>query len=180
MSVMHRRPRLAEIEIDNHYRGKPKNFDRWRGVVAEIVGAPIGYITVERTVHFDDLDPSITPPETLEFVEVQVMDAKWQVRLTPETRWGIWPSTPEEPLWVLLLLTIPGGTLFARHAQAIADRLDEIDELLDYVDKGWSTDVHQRFRRSFAEQARSGKDVVVKGGYEPTGWWDVDLARVDL
>lgn len=169
MSQDDRHPWLAEIAIDGLYSGKPERFSQWRATVADIVGAPLHYVS--RRYPFQGPATATNPPLTLEFLEPQITDQTWGKNLSPGVRSGLWDTTPEEPLLTLLMATIPGATFHARHARAVAHRLDEIDELVNFVGKGWVTGLHEQARRCFAEQAITGKNIAMSGGYEPGGWW---------
>ncbi len=166
-------PWLAELEIVGLFHGKPGRFSAWREIIADIVGAPIEYRSTRHGFAIPNTLPN--PPQTLEFIEANVTDPTWLVEGRASYRKGIWDATPEEPLWIVLLATVPGATFFAHHAGAIAQRLEEIDELVHYVGKGGVTSFHENACRCFAEQAKTGQDMTMSGGYEPTGWWSPDL-----
>ncbi|MDO9417503.1 hypothetical protein [Pararhizobium sp.] len=170
-------PVLAELDIPGLFYGKCARFDRWRCVVADMTGTPIRYVIKSRPVQFPNLDPALRVPQTLEFLEAEA-EAADAITITPDMRRGFWADTPQEPLLILLFMTVPGGTFQARHAAAISRRLDEIDPVVHAADDGSSTDLHERARAWFARQAISGADVMVSGGFETTGWWDADLAEV--
>ncbi|SEP99490.1 hypothetical protein SAMN05428969_1456 [Devosia sp. YR412] len=173
MTDMRRHSWLAELKIEGLFHGKPQRFLEWRSVIADIVGAPVHYVSVQHPFDIPTTIPA--PPLTLEFIEARVTDQAWLAQMPPGFRHGIWDETPEEPLWILLLASLPGATFYARHAAAISQRLDEIDEMVHHVGKGWVTERHEIIRQSFAEQARTGRDMTMSGGYEPTGWWTPKL-----
>ena len=162
-------PGLVEIAIDGLYCGKPARFLQWRAIVADIVGAPLDYVS--RRHPFEGPSDVPSPPLTLEFCEPRITEQAWGQDLPSGVRSGRWDATPEEPLLIVLLARVPGATFHARHARAIAQRLDEIDELVHVVGNGWVTGLHEQARRCFAEQAITGKDIAMSGGYEPGGWW---------
>lgn len=168
-----RHPWLAEIAIDGLYWGKPGRFLHWRATIADIVGAPLDYVS--RRHPFQSAATVSNPPLTLEFLEPKITDPAWGVDLPASVRSGLWDTTPEEPLLIILLAAVPGATLHARHAAAIAQRLDEIGELVHVVGQGEVTGLHEQARRCFAEQAITGKDITMSGGYEPGGWWTPEL-----
>ncbi|UJW83928.1 hypothetical protein [Devosia sp. SL43] len=175
MQYDERHPWLAEVAIDGLYSGKPERFSQWRAVLADIVGAPIDYVSRRRP--FQGPASAVHPPLTLEFVEPRITVQTWGTHLPTGVRSGIWDTTPEEPLLSILLARVPGATFEARHAAAIARRLDEIDELVHFVGQGWVTALHENARHCFAEQALTGKDMMMSGGYEPGGWWTPDLEQ---
>ncbi|WP_137150708.1 hypothetical protein [Devosia sp. FKR38] len=164
-----RHPCLAEIDIDGLYCGKPGQFLQWRGIIADIVGAPLEYVS--RRHPFEGPADVPNPPLTLEFWEPRITDQAWGRDLPAGIRAGRWDATPEEPLLIVLLASVPGAMFHARHAGAIAQRLDDIDELVHVLGDGWVTSLHEHARRCFAEQAITGKDIAMSGGYEPGGWW---------
>jgi len=179
VSDFHGKAGLVEFSVGGSFQGKVKRFDNWRRMVGDMIGAPIEFNMRYRDVSLISDDPAFEPPRMLQFIESKVTNPSFAIEITPQIRRGIWMETPDEPLWIVLLLTIPGGTFFSRHAQAIANRLDEIEEIVDFVDFGRSAGEHAAARAFFREQARSGIDVVVQGGFEPSGWWDVDLDAMD-
>jgi hypothetical protein len=126
-------------------------FDNWRRVVGDMIGAPIAFNMRYRDVSLISNDPASEPPRMLQFIESKVTDPNFAIEITPQIRRGIWTETPDEPLWILLLLTIPGGTFFSRHAQAIANRLDELEEIVNFVDFGRSIGEHTAALEFFHE-----------------------------
>src|SRR5215217_3595965 len=165
-------PVAAILKVDGVWFGKIGYFLTWREALVEMTGSRL------RTVLRDRLLPPSSrfgAVETVGLWEIERTDLDWGPALTPERRRGIWAKTPEEPLWVLLYLTVPGGVLQARHAAAIAQRLDELDEVV-YAVNGMGT---RNWRDFFWQQAKTGQDVTCTAEFESVGWIDFDLAQVD-
>ena len=117
-------------------------------------------------------------PGCLDVLRADSVGGAHAMAITDEMRAGLWPETPDEPLLVLLLISLPGYALPARHAAAISERLIELDELVHALDDGRYTvssltDVHQAAMAFFRWQAQSGEDVPVHGLYGD-GWADFD------
>ncbi|WP_149740414.1 hypothetical protein [Rhizobium sp. RU20A] len=153
--------------------GKERHFRLWRGLVAEMIGAPLDYAYVRRTVSFK---PScdLAEIETLPFLEARVTDPAWK-QPSPAERAGIWESLPEEPLEILALLTVPGGIFPVRYAGAIADRLDELDAVIHHAGLGAHTHAHEAARGFFRDLATAEADQRIVASYEPYGAIAVDL-----
>ena len=149
-----------EINIPGIFEGKTHRFTNWRLAIADMTGVPVKYVARERAVDLT-LD-------RLVFLEAETEDPIWAPRLTPGVRRGDWDDPPDDPLWVVLLVTVPGGVLRARHLRGIAERLYEMQELMYCLDDGrWGTDDIGRrtdeFARSFEAAARRGEDLVIEG-----------------
>lgn len=166
---------LEEIDISGCYTGKVRRYNAWRRAVAEMIGVGIVYRTA--------LLPAPTAvarlpgaPTQLPFVVADVRGDELNGLLTPERRLGRWEQAPEDPLLILVAMTLPGGLIDHRFAGATAARLGEIAELMYGIDDGtWGSLDLGRFtetmRSGFDTIARNGRDVVVDGGYEPGGWY---------
>jgi hypothetical protein len=164
---------LEEIEIPDCYRGRVNKFIDWRLAVAGMTGISLRHVAVEKPVSFGP-EPA---PQRLPFIEVELDTA-----LTPRQRLGAWEVLPPDPLLILLVLTLPGGTVRHQFAGAIAERLGEITELMYGIDDGrWGTADLGRFtemmRTGMQRIATNGRDSVVQGcfavhgGGPPEGWW---------
>lgn len=165
-------PVAAILKVDDVWFAKIGHFLTWREALVEMTGSRLRTVLRDRPL----------PPtrrfgmvETVGLWEVERTDPEWGVAVTPKRRRGIWAETPEEPLWVLLYLTMPGGVLHARHAAALAQRLNEIDEVV-YAVNGLGT---RGWRDFFLQQAKTGQDVTCTAEFESVGWIDFDLADVD-
>ena len=154
--------------------GKERHFRAWRSLVAEMIGAPVGYDYVRRPVTFDETMPALAAIKSLPFLEARIVGQAW-TEPTAAQRAGLWDATPEEPLLILALLTVPGGIFQARHAEAIARRLDEIDELIHLAGHGAHTHAHEAARQFFHTLSKGSEDMRVVGVYEPYGVIDIDL-----
>jgi hypothetical protein len=135
-----------EINIPGIFRGRTYRFDNWRLAIADMTGVPLRYVGN---------------------LEAGTDDPVWAPRLTPDVRRGDWDDPPEDPLWVLLLVTVPGGVLRARYLRGIAERLHEMQELMYCLDDGrWGLDDIGRrteaFARSFEAAAGRGEDLVIE------------------
>jgi hypothetical protein len=125
-----RNPVATMIQVEESYWLKVRHFLTWRDVLIDMTGSRLKTVLQDRPL-----------PEARRFGKVESVglweakrtDADRGVPVTPERRRGIWAETPEEPLWVLFYLTIPGGVLQARHIGPIAQRLEELDELVSAV-----------------------------------------------
>ncbi|WP_377288007.1 hypothetical protein [Rhizobium sp. SG2393] len=155
-------------------RGKERHFRLWRTLVAEMIGAPVDYDYVRRPVtHADAANAALATIESLPFLEARILDPDWK-QPTAEERAGFWDDLPEDPLWILVLLTVPGGMFRTRHAAAIADRLDELDDIIHHAGLGAHTHAHEAARAFFRQLAKADADVRVVGSYEPCGTVAVD------
>jgi hypothetical protein len=175
---------LVEIALPRIHIGKVGPFSAWRRALADVTGVPVRYALRWRPVALG----ATGAPGRLTFVEAETQDAAFVDRLTDAVRRGDWQFDPDDPLLVLLLLTVPGGTLQARRLGPIAERLVEVQPLLDALDDGrWgTTDVarlNAMMAAGFAAAADRGADIPIDGGYipidggyEPSGWW-TDLDR---
>ena len=139
-----------------------------------MIGAPVEYDYIRRPVTFDAAMPALSAIKSLPFLEARIVDQSW-IQPTAAQRAGLWDTTPEEPLLILVFLTVPGGIFQARHAGAIAARLDELDELIHFVGHGMHTHVHEAARYFFHELAKANHDVSAVGIYEPVGVVAIDL-----
>jgi hypothetical protein len=171
---------LEEIEIPDCYQGRVWTLNVWRLAVAEMTGVPIRYVTSVKAVSLTSKGP-MPAPARLPFIEAMVTDATFDEQMTPARRLGQWDTLPSEPLWILLMLTLPGSVIRSRFAEAIADRLRDITELMYGIDDGSRGMVDLgRFTRMIEIGMRQisdrRTDAVVQGGYEPSGWWDVEGA----
>jgi hypothetical protein len=169
---------LQEIEIPDCYSGKAEHFINWRKPIAAMTGVSLRYVTIEKPVSFGP-PPA---PQRLPFIEVELDQAASDTALTPRQQLGAWEALPPDPLLILLVLTLPGGTIRHQFAGAIAERLGEITELMYGIDDGrWGMIDLGRFteamRIGMQRIAARGKDSVVQGGFEvqgggpPGGWW---------
>ncbi len=165
-------PRLDSFFEPSWMGGQEKHFRLWRSCIAEMIGAPIAYDYVRRSVAFDERHPGLSAIKSLPFLEARILDDAWR-QPTAAERLGLWSALPEEPLLILVLLTVPGGIFQARHAEAIARRLDELDELIHFVGQGWHTHTHEVARQFFHALAKTHEDVQVVGAYEPGGTIDL-------
>jgi hypothetical protein len=168
---------LAEIEIPGCYRGRIGRFNDWRRALAEMTGVALRYVVAEKDVMLTSRDPEKPAPARLPVVEAEPTAAPDE-ELTPLRRLGQWDALPDDPLLVLLLLTVPGGVVRHDFAGAIAARLAEMTELMYGIDDGrfgtvdlgrFTEEMTAGLRRIAAARA----DSAVAGGYEPSGWWDV-------
>lgn len=166
-------PRLDSFFEPSWMRGNEKHFRLWRSCVAEMIGAPVAYDYVRRPAAFDETHPGLSAIKSLPFLEARIIDPAWR-QPTAAERLGLWSALPEELLLVLVLLTVPGGLFQARHAKAIAKRLDELDELIHFIGQGWHTHTHEVARQFFHALAKTNEDVRVVGSYEPSGTIDLD------
>lgn len=169
---------LQEIEIPECYYGKVSRFIDWRLAVAAMIGVSLRHVVVDTPVSFGP-PPA---PQHLPFIEVELDQAASDTALTPRHRLGAWEALPPDPLLVLLVLTLPGGTIRHQFAGMIAERLGEITELMYGIDDGrWGMVDLGRFteamRIGMQRIASRGHDSVVQGGFEvqgggpPGGWW---------
>jgi hypothetical protein len=164
---------LDEIEIPNCYHGRVSRFVGWRCAIAAMTGVSLRYVTVERPV---SLGPA-PAPQRLPFIEAE-MAPESGVALTPLQRLGAWDALPPDPLLILLVLTLPGGTIRYRFAGAMAERLGEMTELMYGIDDGtWGSLDLGRFtaaiRAGLQRIAAGEKDSLIQGGFEPGGWWNL-------
>lgn len=168
---------LEEIEIPGCYSGRLSRFQDWRRALAEMLGVAVWYCVVEKAVTLTSLGPHPAPAR-LPFVETMAAAGSPLGGLTPQQRLGDWDPPPSEPLWILLALTLPGGVVRHYVASAMAERLAEMTELMFGIDDG-SRGMGDlgRFTETMCDGLRriaaGGTDAVIRGGYEPTGWWDV-------
>ena len=174
---MTRRVELEEIDIPGCHLGRVDKFNGWRRALAEMTGVQLSYQVSVQPVSLRSEGPN-PPPTHLPFIVAVTHTPRWQGLLTSARRSGDWEELPEEPLWILLALTLPGGVIRCRYALAIAERLSEMTELVYGIDKGqYGLFNLGRFTESMAAGLRraagAGKDLVVKGGFEPSGWWEL-------
>ena len=167
-----RNPVASMLKIGESHWLKVGRFLKWRDVLMDMTGTRLKTVLRDRPLPACRRFGAV---ETVGLWEAERGDPNWGLPVTPERRRGIWAETPEEPLWVLFYLTVPGGVLQARHVEAIADRLDEIDEIVYAVSGqgavGWSDD----FRR----RAKAGEHVTYLGEFETVGGIEFDLVDVD-
>jgi hypothetical protein len=169
---------LTEIEIPGCYRGRIGRFNDWRLALAEMTGVALRYVVVEKDVMLTSRHPEKSAPTRLPVVEAEPHDAALRAGLPPRRRRGDWDALPDDPLLVLLLLTVPGGVVRHDFAVAIAARLAEMTELMYGIDDGrFGTVDLGRFTEEMTAGLRriaaTRTDSAVAGGYEPSGWWDV-------
>jgi hypothetical protein len=168
---------LQEIEMPECYYGKLSRFIDWRLAVAAMIGVSLHHVVVDTPVSFGP-PPA---PQRLPFIEVE-LDQASDIALTPRQRLGAWETLPPDPLLVLLVLTLPGGTIRHPFAGAIAARLGELTELMYGIDDGtWGMVDLGRFtdmmRIGMQRIASRRQDSVIQGGFEvqgggpPGGWW---------
>ncbi len=153
---------------------KERHFRAWRSLVGEMIGAPVDYGYVRRPVAFGDAFAGLSAVKSLPFLETRILDAGF-AQPTEAERAGLWDDTPEEPLLILIFMTMPGGIFQARHAGAIAARLDDLDELVHVAGHGAHTHFHEVARHFFHTLSRTTEDVRVIGVYDPVGVVPVDL-----
>jgi hypothetical protein len=165
-------PTLDSFFEPSWMQGKEKHFRLWRSCIAEMIGAPVEYHYVRRPVAFDERHPGLSAIKSLPFLEARVTDQAWR-QPTAAERLGLWDDLPDEPLLILVFLTVPGGMFQARHAEAIAKRLDDLDELIHFVGQGWHTHTHEVARTFFHALAKTHEDVRVVGTYDPSGTIDL-------
>lgn len=168
-------PELVEIDIPGCYRGTVQRFNDWRVAVADMTGVSVRYQWVARTVSLKSPGPGPAPTQ-LPFVVAEMEPGR--AELTPRQRLGHWDLRPDDPLLILLAMTVPGGTIRAADATPMAERLRPMRELMHAIDDGryGLTAIGpftQAMEAGLAAIGRNGVDVLVSGGYEPTGWWDV-------
>lgn len=169
---------LCEISIGDACSEKLWKFNAWRKAVASIIGAPVWYLLVDKPVIGLCSEGSGLPPDRLTFLEAGTADPAVRALLAPEARLGIWNGIPDEPLLILLLLTLPGGFVRHKYAGAIAERLGDITDLMYGIDDGSFEQVDlgrftERMRMAMLAVESSRMDAPVDGGYEPGGWWRV-------
>jgi hypothetical protein len=63
----------------------------------------------------------VPPPTHLPFIVAVTHLPQWDRIVTPERRLGHSEKLPEEPLWILLALTLPSGVVHHEFASPIAD-----------------------------------------------------------
>lgn len=176
---------FSHLRITGFHSGKwRKHFQPWREALAGLIGAEIDYRL--RALPFT---PSAGRPELRALSGLQVLEARAlsgteMPALTPDLRRGDWSETPEEPLLVLLLLDLPGGWLRARHAAALAERLEDLLPLIEHLDPSGEHGydlygMHEEARRFFTAQAVSGAEVRIDGEYLSRAG-DFRLSEVDL
>jgi hypothetical protein len=168
---------LTEINIPGCYRGRVGRFNDWRRTLADMTGVALRYVVRERDVALTSRNSALEPPARLPFIEAE-LTAPLGLEVAARQRLGIWDAVPDDPLLVLLLLTVPGGVVRRDLADAIAARLVEMTELMHGVDDGHygTTDLGRLteiMAAGFRRIGVSGADSPVSGGYEPSGWWDV-------
>jgi hypothetical protein len=169
---------LEEIDIPNCYQGRVRQFNEWRLAIAEMTGVPIWYVISEKAVSLRSEGRSPAPTH-LPFVEAAVYCTTLNMKFTPQRRLGYWETLPSDPLLIVQVLTVPGGVIRHQFAEAIADRLRELTDLMYGIDDGrWGavdlgrfTELMQAGMRRIAELQM---DSVVQGGFEPSGWWNVE------
>lgn len=167
-------PKGAEfiwLDIEGFYQGKWwKDFQPWRLALSHMIGAEIDYRLIYRPFRATRPWPGFEMPENLQVLEAVSIGGAHSMAITPDMRAGHWLETPDEPLLVLLLLTLPGKALPARHAAAIAERLANLTDLIEALDTGIYTlrslvDMHEAALAFFARQAREGADVPAGATY---------------
>jgi len=147
-----------------------------------MTGNELRYVVSDKGVSLISKGPG-SAPTSLPFVEAALDPHNTTGLLTPQRRLGNWEAIPSEPLLILLTITLPGGVVRHQYAGAIADRLREITELMYGIDDGtWGMVDLGRFTERMEAGLRviskQQVDSVVRGGFEPTGWWDVDPAQL--
>lgn len=167
-------PKGAEfiwLNIEGFYQGKWwKDFQPWRLALSHMIGAEIDFRLIYRPFRATSSFPGFEMPEQLQVLEAVSIGGAHSMVITPEMRSGYWMETPDEPLLVLLLLSIPGKALPARHAAAIAQRLVDMRDLIEALDTGIYTlrsltDMHEAALAFFMWQAREGADVLIDAIY---------------
>jgi len=168
------RPVIAEfwsLDIEGFHAGDwRRSVQPWRRALGDMIGAEIDYQLQVRAYH--------PPPEAValsrltgrQVLEARALAGQHACPITEEMRRGLWEVTPDEPLLVLLLLDLPGCALPAKHAEKIAERLEELTPLIEVLDPtaeyGMSLmRIHEAAIRFFQAQARSGRDVPVRAEY---------------
>ena len=159
---------ILKLRIGDFYFGKLWwDLHPWRLALAEMIGAEIDY-----RVHARPFTPAgdFAIPDRLDVLEADSIGGAHAMTVTPAMRAGTWAETPEEPLLVLLLLSLPGRSFPARHAAAIVDRLVELDEIMHALDDGRYTvhsltHLHEAATAFFRRQAEAGRDVPVHAWY---------------
>jgi hypothetical protein len=169
-----RNSELVEIDIPGCHRGKVRPFNEWRSAIADMTGVAVRYAWANLPVSLSSTG-SHPPPTELPFVVAEIQAPL--VALTPRRRLGHWGLVPDDPLFVLLALTVPGGTIRSAFAESMAERLVEMRELIWAIDDGRYGitalgSFTQDMEAGLARIAREGVDVQVGGCYEPDGWWD--------
>ncbi|HEV7245662.1 MAG TPA: hypothetical protein VGN93_01575 [Shinella sp.] len=170
---------LLRLSIDRFYHGKWwKDFQPWRLALADMVGATVVYRVHAAPFRATRTVPDYRMPERLDVLRADSIGGAHAMAITDSMRAGQWPETPDEPLLVLLLISLPGCALPARHAAAVAERLVDLDELIHALDDGRYTvssltDMHEAAMTFFRWQAQAGEDVPVHGLYGD-GWTDFD------
>lgn len=167
---------LTEIEIPDCYQGRVDRFHGWRLAIADMTGVRLTYAVADMAVSLKSLGPSPAPTH-LPFIVAADRSGRFEGLLTPERRLGHWPTPPDEPLLILLALTVPSGVIHHALAGAIADRLAEMSELMHAADDGrWGLfdvgGLTDSIGAGLRRIAAAGRDAVVQGGYEPGGWWE--------
>lgn len=165
---------LIEIAFTGCAPFRIERFTNWRRAIADMIGIDVTYVEVRKPVSLTSLGPG-PAPTTLPFIEAHV-DAN--AGLTAMQRIGRWDVEPDDPLVMLALLTVPGGTISSVAAIGVAERLDDIVELMYHIDNGeYGTFDLGRFTQAMAAGLRLAHDkgdrVHIHGGYEPGGWWDL-------
>lgn len=168
------RPVIAEfwsLDIEGFHAGDwRRSVQPWRRALGDMIGAEIDYQLQVRAY--------LPPPEAValsrltgrQVLEARTLAGHHACPITEEMRRGLWEVTPDEPLLVLLLLDLPGSALPAKHAEKIAERLEELTPLIEVLDPtaeyGMSLmRIHEAAIRFFRAQARSGRDVPVRAEY---------------
>jgi hypothetical protein len=155
------------IVIPGCYDGRIDKFNGWRRALAEMTGVQVSYQVSVEAASTKSEGPD-APPVYLPPVIAVTHTPKWQSILTPARQSGDWEELPEEPLWILLALTLPGGVIRCRYAGAIAGRLSDMVELMYGIDNGrYGMFSLGRLTESMAaglrHAAAAGKDLVVRG-----------------
>ena len=176
---------FSRIDIEGFCAGKWwKTIQPWREALAEMIGAEIDYDLVTKGFIPAEGRPELARLDGLQVLEARGVEGAHALAVTEAMRRGLWIATPDEPLLVLLLLSLPGSDFPARHAAAISVRLAELTPLIEALDPNgdYGMDllgVHAAAQRFFTAQARARRDVPVEAEYlSPEG--DFVLSEVSL
>ena len=113
---------LLKLSIDRFYHGKWwKDFQPWRLALADMVGATVVYRVHAAPFRATRTVPDYRMPERLDVLRADSIGGAHAMAITDAMRSGQWPETPDEPLLVLLLMSLPGCALPAQLKETTMD-----------------------------------------------------------